>query len=211
MASQIPVAVGRGESMLPMPPPVAHQRFQSDYQGRPHTPPQGAYISPVHTPQGSPSKKNAPPGSSNLPNIFENALKLSANVDNGGKLTPTLFQSHHQQTSPGYGDASTLLDDSGMDIDSSVIHKDSDVFGSPRKSNKENTPPASRLGKEYGQNVQYNQAQISRQGIYQTRENLTPTGGRKGYETQRGLTAEELEKLQQPKVKRLANVTQLCK
>lgn len=68
-----------------------------------------------------------------------------------------------------------------------------------RQSNKENAPGSpTRLG--YNQNS----AALARSELYQRTET------RRGPQT-RGLTAEELEKLQLPKVKRLANVTQLCK
>jgi len=78
--------------------------------------------------------------------------------------------------------------------------------GSPtRKSNKENTPPDLRpaLKKESGF---LGHAAQSRQEIYKTRE---ATESRTQY-IQRGLSAEDIEKLQKPSVKRLANVTQLC-
>jgi hypothetical protein len=67
-----------------------------------------------------------------------------------------------------------------------------------RQSNKENAPAP-----RYGKDVQQNQAALSRQEQYQ------PTESRKTIT--RGLTTEEMQKLQLPKVKRLANVTQLCK
>jgi cell cycle protein kinase DBF2 len=53
-----------------------------------------------------------------------------------------------------------------------------------------------------------NQAAISRQEQYQSRDQPQIT---KKYNTQRGLTPDELEILHKPNVKRLANVTQLCK
>ena len=80
--------------------------------------------------------------------------------------------------------------------------------GSPlRKSNKENTPPGGRFGKEVHNTT--NQAAVSRQEQYQTKE-VSDASARGRYSPTRGLTAEELEKLQLPKVKRLANVTQIC-
>ena len=81
--------------------------------------------------------------------------------------------------------------------------------GSPlRKSNKENTPPGGRIGKEVHNTS--NQAAVSRQEPYQNRE-ASEASARSRYSPTRGLTAEELEKLKLPKVKRLANVTQICK
>ena len=95
-------------------------------------------------------------------------------------------------------------------LDESVLHQEYGATpGSPlRKSNKENTPPGGRGGKDT--NYAPNQAAVSRQEPYQSRE-LSDTAGRGRYSPNRGLTPEELEKLQLPKVKRLANVTQLCK
>ena len=91
-------------------------------------------------------------------------------------------------------------------FDESVMHKSALAPGSPlRKQGKENTPPSSRQGEPALQN----QAAISRQELYQPREQTAPTV--KKYNTQRGLTPEELEILHKPNVKRLANVTQLCK
>jgi hypothetical protein len=54
-----------------------------------------------------------------------------------------------------------------------------------------------------------NQAAMSRQEPYQARDH-SEVARRKSHAQLRGLTAEELEKLQLPKVQRLANVTQLC-
>jgi cell cycle protein kinase DBF2 len=42
----------------------------------PGTPTRQAFTSPQQTPQGSPSKHQAPPGAYDLPNVFENAMKL---------------------------------------------------------------------------------------------------------------------------------------
>lgn len=69
-----------------------------------------------------------------------------------------------------------------------------------RQSNKENAPAA---GLRYGKDVQQNQAALSRQEPYQSTESKKTIT--------RGLTTEEMQKLQLPKVKRLANVTQLCR
>ena len=81
--------------------------------------------------------------------------------------------------------------------------------GSPTRISKiENTPPYTQQAKEAS--YAPTQAAISRQEPYQARE-TADTAVRARYNPQRGLTPEELEKLQLPKVKRLANVTQLCK
>jgi hypothetical protein len=98
------------------------------------------------------------------------------------------------------------------DFNGSVIHQEAyqQAPGSPtRRSNKENAPPnVPRLGKELGLNA--NSAAVSRMEQYQQRDNMESVR-RAQNQTMRGLTPEELEKLQLPKVKRLANVTQLCR
>ena len=105
-----------------------------------------------------------------------------------------------------------IAEDSLYNADDSVGRKEPYALspGSPtRKSNKENTPPGLKSGKEVIHSQ--NQAAASRQELYQPREQLAASHGpKRSYETQRGLTAEELEKLAKPNVKRLANVTQLC-
>lgn len=112
--------------------------------------------------------------------------------------------------SPGKSNAMAIDDsyfaNSPGNIDDSIIHKTSAVSpGSPlRKQGKENTPPPRQALELASQN----QAAISRQELYQPREQ--PQTAKK-YNTQRGLTADELEILHKPNVKRLANVTQLCK
>jgi serine/threonine protein kinase len=138
-----------------------------------------------------------PPGALNLPGVFEKAMKLApSSPTKSGFGTPN---------SPGKG-LSVLEDFNG-----SVIHQEpyQQAPGSPtRRSNKENAPPnVPRLGKELGLNA--NSAAVSRLEQYQQRDNMESVR-RAQNQTMRGLTPEELEKLQTPKVKRLANVTQLC-
>ncbi|KAJ5298274.1 uncharacterized protein N7443_006394 [Penicillium atrosanguineum] len=88
------------------------------------------------------------------------------------------------------------------DFNESVIHQRP---SSPtRKANKENTPPSTRAPKDLlGSNP--TAAALSRHEPYQQRD--TDTSRRQVQ--LRGLTPEEMEKLQQPRVKRLVNVTQL--
>jgi cell cycle protein kinase DBF2 len=164
---------------MPMPPPLLHTRSGNELYDRPQTPTGNGFTTPVQTPQGSPSKKQLPPGANELPNVFENAMKLAP-------PSPT------KVTSPG----------KGLNAGVENVNKDpfadqnGQYFGRPesptRQSNKENTPA-------YGQS----HAALSR------REQYTPTETKKTVST-RGVTAEELQKAQQVKVKRLANVTQLC-
>lgn len=189
----------RPELSLPIPPPLLHTRSGNELYDGPHTPTRMAFTSPFSTPQGSPSKNKLPPGANELPNVFDNAMVITpGSPSKGGR--PQLG-AHSPNKSARQG-----LEES---YDNSVIHQDyTSGPGSPtRKSNKENTPPGVRQAKETSYTA--NQAAISRQEPYQARETSDPAA-RARYNPQRGLTAEELEKLQLPKVKRLANVTQLC-
>jgi len=142
---------GKHDGILPVPPPPLHTRSSQNeaFSQRPGSPTRNSFITPISTPQGSPSKDRNPPGANDLQVAFENTMKL----------TPTTFGS----------------------------------------------PPSSRGAESVAQN----QAAISRQELYQPREQPPPTVRK--YNTQRGLTAEELEILHKPNVKRLANVTQLCR
>ena len=172
---------------MPMPPPLLHTRSGNELHDRPQTPTNNGFTTPVHTPQGSPSKRQLPPGANDLPNVFDNALKLAPS-------SPT-----KQVTSPGK---------QGLNIGADNVNRDpfadqnSHYFGrseSPtRQSNKENTPAG------------YNKEQYHSSAALSRREHYQPTESRRAVQTQ-GLTAEELQKLQNPKVKRLANVTQLCR
>lgn len=199
----MPVPSGRAarpDFMLPMPPPLLHTRSGNEPYDSPRTPTYVGFTSPFSTPQGSPSKNKLPPGANELPNVFENAMKLTpGSPTKGGR----------QQLSPHSPSKSTKQNiDESLD-DNSIYQEYSLGPGSPtRKSNKENTPAGTRQPKET--NYALNQAAISRQEPYQAKEASEPIA-RARYNPQRGLTPEELEKLQLPKVKRLANVTQLCK
>jgi cell cycle protein kinase DBF2 len=189
------------DNILPVPPPPLHTRGSQNEVERPSTPSRNNFITPVSTPQGSPSKNRNPPGANDLPTAFENAMKIA----------PTTFGSPAKNTrsqasmplSPGKSNA-LAVDDSYFgnatgNVDDSIIHKSAVSPSSPlRRQGQENTPP-----------VAQNHAALSRQELYQPRDS-TPTTTKK-YNTQRGLTAEEIEILHKPNVKRLANVTQLCR
>ncbi|CAG7958914.1 unnamed protein product [Penicillium salamii] len=166
---------------LPNPPPLLHTRGQFDRPGTPD-----AFTSPPQTPQGSPSKSRPPPGALDLPNVFDKAMKL----------TPT---SPSKSTYNHYNHP--MFSDKSENFNESVIHQ---TPPSPtRRSNKENTPPnPTRLTKDLGSTP--TAAALSRQEPYQPRDETT-----KRQVQMRGLTPEEIEKLAQPKVKRLVNVTQL--
>lgn len=173
---------------LPHPPPLLHTRSGNESFDRPATPTDNGFTSPAQTPQGSPSKNRMPPGALELPGVFDKAMKLSpSSPTKSGYGTPPVLSP--AKSAPAGGDED-------VDFSESVIRQPSPT----RKSNKdkENTPPgAVRAIKELGPRHEH----------YQNRES---GGARRTQTTIRGLTAEELEKLQLPKVKRLANVTQLC-
>jgi cell cycle protein kinase DBF2 len=197
----------RGDSnQSTAPPPLLTRSSQNEsFNERPKTPTRSNFITPVSTPQGSPSKKQLPPGANDLPIAFESMKIATPNFGSPSKNT------RGTPLSPGKSNA-LAVDDSyfgnaSANVDDSVLHKSAVTPGSPlRKQGKENTPPSSRQGAEP---ASQNQAALSRQELYQSREQQ-PQNTRK-YNTQRGLTPEELEILHKPNVKRLANVTQLCK
>lgn len=200
-----PNSGNKHEGILPVPlPPLQTRSSQNDiFSERPSTPNRNSFITPVSTPQGSPSKKQNPPGANDLPVAFENGMKLTPTTL--GSPTKSGRPKTATPLSPGKSNA-LAVDDAYFgnavgSVDDSIIHKSAPT--SPlRKQGQENTPPASRGGLETTQNL----AAISRQELYQTREAPVAT---KKYNTQRGLTVEELEILHKPNVKRLANVTQL--
>jgi len=108
------------------------------------------------------------------------------------------------ETSPQRNSVLVVEDKYAMDLPD---YGQAAMPGSPtRKSNEENTPPVIRPALKKESSFLGHAAQ-SRQDVYKTRE---ATESRTQY-IQRGLSAEDIEKLQKPSVKRLANVTQLCK
>jgi hypothetical protein len=190
------MATNADNFQLPIPPPPLHTR--SSDMDRPATPSQEAFISPHQTPQGSPSKHHQPPGAFDLPHVFENAMRLLPTIGSPSKSKPGT------PTSPN----KTNLH-AGDDVDYSSPDLTTIGPGSPtRKSNKENTPPGARppLQKE---SSYITHAAQSRQEPYRTHD-----AGKQSTRYLNGpqrLSAEELEKARKPSVKRLANVTQLCK
>jgi hypothetical protein len=205
---------GKHDGILPVPPPPLHTRSsQNDvHTDRPGTPNINSFITPVSTPQGSPSKNRNPPGAIDLPAAFENAMKLTPTTNFGSPTKSGRQQVAVTPLSPGNGNAlavdETHFGQASTMGDESILHKSTVTPGSPlRRQGKENTPPGSRSGLDLG--ISQNFAALSRQEAYQLRDQSAPTIRK--YNTQRGLTAEELEILQKPNVKRLANVTQLCR
>jgi cell cycle protein kinase DBF2 len=183
----------RQSSPLPMPPPLLHARLSD--MDRPGTPSQEAFISPRQTPQGSPSKNHQPPGAFDLPHVFENAMRLLPSMGPPSKPRSAA------PTSP-----------SRLQIGDNANYSAHDTTtltpGSPtRRSNKENTPPSVRPAAQKEANYITHAAQ-SRQEPYRPRD---AEGSQRYYPTTQRLSAEELEKARKPSVKRLTNVTQLCK
>ena len=200
MASTIPAASplkSKPDFALPMPPPLLHTRSGNEIYGNgPQTPTSTGFTTPYATPQGSPSKSKLPPGANELPNAFDNAMNLASS-------SPTKARQQLAPHSPNKAGRQAFEET----VDDSINRPEYSLSpGSPlRKSGKENTPPGFRSPKP----TTPNQAAVSRQEPYQARDVDSVAKAR--YNPQRGLTAEELEKLQLPKVRRLANVTQLCK
>lgn len=184
---------------LPMPPPLLHTRSGNAPYDGPSTPTNHGFTTPYATPQGSPSKNKLPPGARDLPNVFNAATKLvPTSPSKGGRQQ----LSAHSPNKGGKQGMEESLDETIQGQEYSLQPP------SPlRSANQENTPPGGRAGKEVQHVI--NQAAVSRQEPYQGKEAFDASA-RGRYSPTRGLTAEELEKLQLPKVKRLANVTQIC-
>ncbi|OCK89210.1 kinase-like protein [Cenococcum geophilum 1.58] len=198
MAASFSHSMGDGQNFrLPIPPPPLHTRSSNDMHDRPSTPSQEPFMSPHQTPQGSPSKHHYPPGSFDLPNVFDNAMRLVPTI-----TSPKSGRPSQSPTSPNKTNIQAA-----EDIDYSAQDLTAIGPGSPtRKANKENTPPGVRPGMQKETSF-INHAAASRQEPYKPREADQLT--RQTYSVQRGLSPEELEKLRKPSVKRLANVTQL--
>lgn len=184
----------------------------ADTDARPCTPVKSGgaknnFINPPSTPQGSPSKKIAPPGAHDLPAAFDTSLTLSDSTADA-PLRLSRPQSVVTPLSPGRNNPQPL-DETSLNVDDSIIHKTTSTGSPLRKRGQENTPPPSRL---WGTDSphQHNHAALSRQQLYEPRERPS-TPAPKKFNTSRGLTAEEREILNKPNVKRMVNVTQLCR
>ena len=206
---------GKHDGIMPVPPPPVQTRssHNNTFGERPSTPSQNNFITPIATPQGSPSKNRNPPGAHDLPNAFENAMKITPmSLESPSLGSPTRSSRPLTTNSPGKQNAlavdESYFANAGGNPDDSVLHKAVSPDSPLRKQGQENTPPTSRqLGEA---TTTQNQAALSRQELYQPKEQGTTTRAAK-YNTQRGLTVEEREILNKPNVKRLANVTQLCR
>lgn len=182
---------------------------QDKNDARPSTPVQtkNSFITPASTPQGSPSKKKIPPGANELPVAIDRLeINPPSVLDSPIKLGRP--QTAITPLSPGKSNIQTP-DGGSPSVDESIIHKTTPAAGSPLKSRgQENTPPI--LSRDPPPELPYrSHAAASRQELYQLHDRPSPTVRR--FNTSRGLTAEELEILKKPSVKRLVNVTQLCK
>ena len=168
------------------------------------TDPYNNFVTPQQTPQGSPSKSQAPPGAFDLPTAFDSSVRLfptngtsaGKQVSSPGKQPPP---SRLPQLSPTKAGAGAYT----------AASTGPQQPGSPTR-NKENNPPAVPRSPKKEQGAFMTQAAQSRAQPYRTREAQELAPPRPAY-VQRGLSAEDIEKLQQVSVKRLANVTQLCK
>lgn len=188
---------GKPDLTMPMPPPLLHTRSGNEIYETPGTPTSAGFTSPYATPQGSPSKKQIPPGANELADVFENAVRLTPS-------SPTKSDRQLRPHSPNKIGRQGLEQSLG-DV---ARHGHPEFSTSPdrgvRMGNQENTPPTMWHQKDASYTP--TAAAISRQEPYQSRE----TSEKARSNVIRGLSTEELEKLQMPKVKRLANVTQLC-
>ncbi|KAK3068742.1 serine/threonine-protein kinase dbf2 [Teratosphaeriaceae sp. CCFEE 6253] len=205
MAGSTPLSFG-GQNhtfVLPVPPPLLHTRSSNNMS--PGTPngDRDAFISPVQTPQGSPSKSHAPPGAFDLPDVFTNAMKL----------VPTLGQTNGNGKALQSKQQGSASPNKTVDYDPfSQQDAKGGAPGSPlRKQGKENTPPTHRPALQQT-NSYINQAAQSRQEAYRPRnDEHSPTrpAPKQPAAIGNGLSPDDIEKLTKPTVKRLANVTQL--
>lgn len=190
-----------------------------------------SFTTPVRTPMGSPSKKTAPPGANDLPDYFDNIKLNSPTIGSEGWKTGNPFDAPpvklapptaNTRLSPGKINNNNIqiFEDHPMGgADESIIQKPAPA-AAPRKQAQENTPPVSSRPPIVGQDstasvLQPSHAAISRSELYhlreREREREKPATPIKKFNTNRGLTAEERELLAKPNVKRMVNVTQLCK
>lgn len=182
---------------------------QDKADARPSTPIRNSFITPVSTPQGSPSKRTVPPGANELPGALQSmklgtpsALDIPVKLGRPQSALVTPL-------SPGRANVQNLEEGSSA-VDDSIIQKRPTAPGSPLKGKgQENTPPVLPRDPFTEPTYQPSHAAISRQELYQPRDRPSPTVKR--FNTTRGLTAEERELLQKPTVKRMVNVTQLCR
>ncbi|EAQ89863.1 hypothetical protein CHGG_06482 [Chaetomium globosum CBS 148.51] len=162
---------------------------------RPSTPTRNSFVTPVSTPQGSPSKKTVPPGANELPVALQ-GMKINppSAFDTPVKLSRP--QSVVAPLSPGKSNLQAAEENSPT-VDDSIIRKGIPRTGSPlRNQGQENTHPTLPRDPFTEPTYQPSHAAVSRQELYQPRDRPPPTVRR--FNTTRGLTAEERELLQKP-------------
>lgn len=178
----------------------------------PSTPTRNNFTTPVITPQGSPSKRTLPPGANELPGVLQ-GMKINppSAFDTPVKLSRP--QSVIAPLSAGKNNLQSF-EDGPSAVDDSVLRRGLQGVprtGSPlrKQQGQENTPPVLPRDPFNEPTYQPSHAALSRQELYQTRSQAQPTVRK--FNTTRGLSPEERELLQKPGVKRMVNVTQLCK
>lgn len=194
-------AASQRASDVAMPSPAVHTRSVVNLNGDDarRAADSGLLISPAQTPQGSPSKTHAPPGSFDLPDVFSSAMKLFPTAGSSNKAS-------RLPVSPSKQNKLDQLYPSDESADSAQRS------GSPtRRSNKENTEPRHPLAKD-SVNPYISSAAASRQDPYRPSfDSQRPSSpARNTQKSSTALSQEDVEKLAKPSVKRLANVTQLC-
>ena len=199
-----PPSFGKDTFYPSTPPPLALKSDNTMYNNQ-SSPRTSEFISPPHTPHGSPSKRKPPPGAHDLPGIFQNALRIApqevdpVSAPNWQQIAPTSpKKSDAYRPNDGQEEYAISLDEGETSASSA---------NPIRTSNKENTSPGARPALMKDSSF-VTQAAASRREPYKIREQTEPS---QKPTNQRGFTKEELEKLQKPSVRRLANVTQLCK
>lgn len=184
---------------------------KQDVAQRPATPNRNSFVTPTITPQGSPSKKTVPPGAHDLPVAFDNLKLNSTNpFDAPVKFDPAALGNHLSTGRINNNTINIFEDGPDAAADESIIQKPA-TAASPRKHGQENTPPVTTRPPIVDSPSYISHAAVSRQGLYQQTGRERPSTPAKKFNTSRGLTAEERELLQKPNVKRLVNVTQLCR
>lgn len=185
---------------------------KQDASPRPGTPNRNSFITPTITPQGSPSKKTVPPGAHDLPVAFDSLNLNSKNnpFDAPVRFDPSTLGTHLSTGKVNNNTINIFEDNSASGADESIIQKPT-TAASPRKQGQENTPPVSTRPPIADSPSYINHAAASRHAPYQQTGRERPSTPAKKFNTSRGLTPEERELLKKPNVKRLVNVTQLCK
>lgn len=198
-----------------------------------------SFINPLNTPLGSPSKKTIPPGAHDLPTVFDTAMNLnSPGVETPIRLTRP--QSVVAPLSPGKASTTTQpppqphvqplgkqpIEELSAAVQEAVQSATKGRAspgtgraspgtgraspGTPRRRQQpqDNAPVPRLAAHDQDRQPHHSHAALSRQQAYETKDRPIIA---KRFNTVRGLTDEEREILQRPNVRRMVNVTQLCK